>query len=253
MYVLSGGENMKKIVFIIFTIFITITTSAYTPNTKILVNNNCIQVDYPNNEKIKLVISKDMSYTYDVNSSEDKFPLQMGKGKYKIKIFKNIKEDIYRLTYMQNIIVENNENIFLQSIQNINWDNNMSAIQKAHEINNRFSINDTIDKIYYMILNMDYDLEKAKNVQYGYIPNIEETYIQRKGICYDKASLFAAMLRSINIPTKMVTGYYDNGSYHAWNEVYINNKWIIVDTTKNTHINDQDKIKIKNYIKIKEY
>ena len=40
------------------------------------------------------------------------------------------------------------------------------------------------------------------------------------------------MLRSQGIPTKLVKGYSDNvDGYHAWNEVYINEEWITIDTT----------------------
>jgi hypothetical protein len=54
------------------------------------------------------------------------------------------------------------------------------------------------------------------------------------GICYDFASLFAGMLRSIGIPAKLVKGYADNiDGYHAWNEVYIKetDEWITIDTS----------------------
>ncbi len=40
------------------------------------------------------------------------------------------------------------------------------------------------------------------------------------------------MLRSIDIPTKLVMGYKnDIEKYHAWNEVYLDGKWINLDTT----------------------
>ena len=52
------------------------------------------------------------------------------------------------------------------------------------------------------------------------------------GICYDYAVLFAAMLRSVDIPTKLSMGYKsDINYYHAWNQVYLNGKWVNIDTT----------------------
>lgn len=59
----------------------------------------------------------------------------------------------------------------------------------------------------YIIKNVQYDLKKANSVEDGYIPSIEATIKDAKGICYDYASLYAAMLRSINVPTKLVMGY----------------------------------------------
>ena len=40
------------------------------------------------------------------------------------------------------------------------------------------------------------------------------------------------MLRSVGVPTKVVTGYTVNATvYHAWNNVYDNSKWNVVDAT----------------------
>ena len=42
----------------------------------------------------------------------------------------------------------------------------------------------------------------------------------KKGICFDYASLMAAMLRSQGIPTKLEVGY-SGQAYHAWISVYL--------------------------------
>ena len=50
-------------------------------------------------------------------------------------------------------------------------------------------------------------------------------------------SLFAAMLRSVGVPTKLIKGESSNvEGYHAWNEVYINGKWRIVDTSYDSQL-----------------
>ena len=66
------------------------------------------------------------------------------------------------------------------------------------------------------------------------------------------------MLRSLNIPTKLVTGFSDNiKGYHAWNEVLINDNWIIIDTTYDSQLKkckDLKMIKSENlYEKVYEY
>ena len=64
----------------------------------------------------------------------------------------------------------------------------------------------------------------------GYIPDPDRTYEERTGICFDYASLAAAMLRSLGIPCKIITGYVSpDGIYHAWNMVYIDGEWISVE------------------------
>jgi len=104
--------------------------------------------------------------------------------------------------------------------------------KKAHELTEK--TDDEIEKldiIYnYIITNVVYDTDKAKNVKPGYVPDVDEILKSNKGICFDYASIMASMLRSENIPAKLVTGYSSNLSvYHAWNEVYTDETgWIVL-------------------------
>ena len=41
----------------------------------------------------------------------------------------------------------------------------------------------------------------------GYIPNIEVVFYDEKLICHDYAVFFASMLRSLDIPAKLIKGY----------------------------------------------
>ena len=55
---------------------------------------------------------------------------------------------------------------------------------------------------------------------------MDKVLAEKKGICFDYASLMAAMLRSQGIPTKLVIGYAGD-AYHAWIHTYIPEKgWI---------------------------
>ena len=64
-----------------------------------------------------------------------------------------------------------------------------------------------------------------------YIPNPITVLTTGRGVCYDRASLFAAMCRSQRIPCTIEKGYV-NGVYHAWNKVYVNNRWYEIDAAK---------------------
>ena len=68
------------------------------------------------------------------------------------------------------------------------------------------------------------------SVQSGYMPDPDETLKSGLGICFDYASLTAAMLRSQGIPTKVIFGYVSpNGVYHAWNMFYTEESgWVTV-------------------------
>ena len=73
---------------------------------------------------------------------------------------------------------------------------------------------------------MTYDTAKASSVQSGYLPNVDLVLAQKKGICFDYAALMTAMLRSQDIPTKLVVGYTGN-RYHAWINVYLEGQgWV---------------------------
>lgn len=198
-----------------------------------------ISYDMSKGPKLKLIIKKDKSiYTYDLTKSNtlEYFSLQSGNGTYTISIVQNTTGNKYKLIQSKDIILNLKDSnlVFLGSIQNINWQEAKSAVAKAKELTKDESSNeDKVKAIYeYIIHNIDYDTQLAKNVASNYMPNIDSVLKTKKGICYDYAVLFAAMTRSIGIPTKLVMGtseYVD--VYHAWNNVYINGEWITVDTT----------------------
>lgn len=81
----------------------------------------------------------------------------------------------------------------------------------------------------WVIDNVAYDEQKAASLANatGYIPDPDETIASKSGICFDYASLVAAMLRSQGIPCKIITGEVaPDGIYHAWNMVYIDGTWV---------------------------
>jgi transglutaminase-like putative cysteine protease len=68
------------------------------------------------------------------------------------------------------------------------------------------------------------------------IPDALSTLRSKIGDCNEHAALFAALSRSLSIPTRVVAGVtYHEGMfyYHAWNEVCLSGEWISLDTTKN--------------------
>ena len=79
-----------------------------------------------------------------------------------------------------------------------------------------------------------YDTKLASDITSGkvskYIPDTAATLNSNKGICYDLASLFAAMCRSQNIPCTLTKGYAGS-SYHAWNKVNVSGNWYQIDMT----------------------
>jgi transglutaminase-like putative cysteine protease len=79
---------------------------------------------------------------------------------------------------------------------------------------------DAIAKIYaWVVNNITYDNQKAVTVASGYLPDPDETLDTKTGICFDYAVLTCSMLRSQQIPAKLVIGYAGQ-AYHAWIQVY---------------------------------
>lgn len=202
--------------------------------------NGVIGITYHGQEdtRYKVMISKDSEeYTYDfLGTGKEYFPLQFGSGNYKISVLENISGTSYKVVQSKKINVSmNTENaVFLQSVQNVNWNSEMEAIRLTDElVTGSRSQEEKLEAIYeYVTENIDYDYSKLNNLDKQYVPDVESTYEAGKGICYDYSALFASMLRSQGIPAKLVKGYSDNvDGYHAWNEVYIDGEWITVDTT----------------------
>ncbi|MDD5018268.1 MAG: transglutaminase domain-containing protein [Eubacteriales bacterium] len=202
--------------------------------------------------KLKLqVIMGDNTIVYNLEGGGDieDFPLQYGDGEYTARIMENIQDDEYIIAESKTFTVTlaDENDVFLNSVQNINWDYDMIPIEDVRYIVCGSLSDGQQDDLYlscaedlyqYIVDNIEYDQDKIYDLVYDYLPDIQRTYLENTGICYDYASLLAAMLRSINVPAKLVKGYanYSPGVYHAWNEVYINGEWIVIDTTRDVSL-----------------
>lgn len=186
------------------------------------------------NEKVKLQITcPDQScYTYLISDrgAYDTFPLTAGNGSYALQVLENVAGDTYTVSLAQsiNVSIEDEFLPFLYPNQYVNFHTDSKAISKGSDLaKDTYSDLDVVQNIYnYVIKNISYDTEKAQNVSYGYVPDIDDTLSSKKGICFDYAALMASMLRSQNIPTKLEVGY-SGDAYHAWISTYIDDKgWV---------------------------
>lgn len=226
---------MKKITilfisFILFSIFAINTHAAEILTDK--VSKGAVGASHSSSGKtLKVMIEKDgQKYTYNLRNDgkADYYPLQLGSGSYKVSILENVSGNKFSMLKSENITanIANNNDVYLNSIQIINWSKSDPAISKASSLKNAEGVYN------YIIKNIKYDYDKAKTVKPGYDPVINDTFKTNKGICYDYSALEAGMLRSLGIPTKLVKGYAKGvDGYHAWNEILINGKWVVVDST----------------------
>ena len=206
-----------------------------------------IKVAYTSSNRLKVIIQKDDSkYTYDLRKDgvAEAFPLQLGNGTYKVGLYENTSGKSYKMidSATVDLNLKDNNIVYLNTVQSIDWAVNPKSVAKATELTQ--SVKDPLEKAKllwdYMVANNAYDFEKLNHLPSTYLPVPDTTLIQQDGICYDFASLYAAMLRAQGIPAKLVKGYAPNYAtgYHAWNEVYDASKkqWYIVDTTYDLQI-----------------
>ena len=196
-------------------------------------------------KRVKVTIEKgDVKYTYDLknDTTPEVYPLQLGNGEYTVKIWTEVVDSKYALTLSAKYIVNLNDSNapFLNSNQYVNFSKDSKAVKIAAGLTDKYT--DDIDKVTaiydFVISSLVYDTDKAnaaaKGQLNGYLPSIDTIVASGKGICFDYAAVFAAMLRSQGIPAKLVTGYVKPGNaYHAWNEFYIKDKgWFKINDMK---------------------
>lgn len=209
-------------------------------------NNGTVKLVYNNDydTKVKLLVqlTGGTQYKYDIpkGSVNINIPLTQGNGEYKLILCRNISGTKYAVMQTLSITqkLATDSDAYLSSNYIINWDKTNAAIKKAHSLAANKSTNDKIKYIYeFVVKNYLYDYKKAENIDdiaktAAYIPNVSKVYSEKKGICYDYSVLIASMLRSVGVPTKVVTGYTPNAEvYHAWNNVYADSKWNVMDAT----------------------
>ncbi|RAR40614.1 transglutaminase family protein [Paenibacillus sp. MDMC362] len=198
-----------------------------------------IRYDVKAGTKTKLMIGKGQDqYTYGLSRAKQQevFPLQMGNGNYKISVLEQVSGSKYKIVQEAAVKLQltNGSQVFLNSVQNVDWSEEGKAAQLAKKLTRTaHSDKEKVQAVYeYIVGTVRYDNALASSKLTDYLPDSNRTIAGQKGMCYDYASLFASMLRSLDIPAKLVMGtseYVD--VYHAWNEVYLNGQWVTIDTT----------------------
>jgi hypothetical protein len=186
------------------------------------------------------------------------FPLSAGDGAYVVGIFEEVEDRRYALVITTTVEASLNDEFapFIRPNQFINYNAESETVKKAFELA-RGESNEAgvISAIYnFVVDNFTYDKNLASTVKSGYLPDVDKVLERRQGICFDYAAVTAAMLRSLGIPTKLVTGYAAN-AFHAWINVYseeegwINNaiffdgeSWKLMDPTFASSSNKSGKI-----------
>ena len=190
-------------------------------------------------KRLKLRISRgEETYTYDLNQNGEFeiFPLQMGSGSYNVRVFEQIQGTRYSgvSSISFSVTIEDELLPYLYPSQYVSFGGDSEAVRQAQTLCEAMSSPEEKAKAIERFVSgrFLYDYIKAVTVKSAttYLPDVDATLREKKGICFDFAALTCCMLRAQGIPAKLVIGYADQ-AYHAWNQAYIDGEWRLIDTT----------------------
>ncbi|MBQ9979727.1 MAG: transglutaminase domain-containing protein [Oscillospiraceae bacterium] len=191
------------------------------------ISDGYVMVNYeePSAQRLKAQV-KGPSTTYTYNLTPEKwaaFPLSDGNGEYQIVVYQNVTGTKYAALLSLTVQAELEDEFgpFLRSNQYVDFDSAPETVAKAAEITK--DMEDPLEKVEavydYVVKGLTYDKELAATVKSGYLPVLDEVLEKGKGICFDYAALMTGMLRSQDVPCKLVVGYAGK-AYHAWISVW---------------------------------
>ena len=189
--------------------------------------------------RLKFQVTKgEMSYNYDLPGDNTPIvvPVNMGDGAYTFRVMQNTSGNNYveLFSVVENVQLNSEVAPFVVPNMFVNYTESSAVVAKARELaEGCANQGDVVRNVYqWVVANISYDHDKAAELASatGYVPDPDATLAAGTGICFDYASLGAAMLRSLGIPCKVITGYVSpDDVYHAWNMVYIDGEWVSVE------------------------
>lgn len=164
------------------------------------------------------------TYTYNLTAGTwETFPLSDGNGKYQFILYENIEGTKYAavLSVSCDVALTDEFAPFLRPNQYVDYASAPNTVAKAQELT--AGVTDPLKKVEvvynFVVNNLTYDKQLAATVQSGYLPVLDSVLAKKTGICFDYAALMTGMLRSQNVPCKLVVGYAGS-AYHAWISVW---------------------------------
>ncbi len=192
------------------------------------------------------VSSNGVDYYYDLPSDGTPIscPLTAGSGSYTFTAWENTTGQRYAeldsITDVEVSLADEFQPFIRPSIY-CDYDASSKSTKLANDLTaDAQNEGDVLRSIYdWIVDDIAYNEGKAAQLAdaTGYLPSPDATIDEGSGICFDYATLAAAMLRSQGIPCKIITGYVSpDDIYHAWNMVYIDGTWVDarIDVKQNT-------------------
>lgn len=176
-------------------------------------------------KRLKVLI-KGPTTTYNYNLPAQGwtvFPLSDGEGSYQIGVYRNTTGSKYAvvLTAEFPVTLADEFTPFLRPNQYVDYAVAPNTVAMGQTLcTGRSEPLEKVAAVYdYVVETLTYDDELAATVKSGYLPVLDQVLEAKKGICFDYAALMTAMLRSQQVPCKLVVGYAGK-VYHAWISVW---------------------------------
>lgn len=93
---------------------------------------------------------------------------------------------------------------------------------------------------------LTYDVQKFRTNSFEWDDGALKSLQKRSGVCQDYVFLTIALLRSLEIPARFIDGIAE-GQRHAWVEVWIGDRWLVMDPTWGSGYLDPNGRFVKQY------
>ena len=164
--------------------------------------------------------------------------LSLGSGKYTLSVYEAGLYDwpvrlLFETSFEADQVPDDTQLALFSSLHT-NMDANAVTVALARELfENAVTDLEKITLLWdWLMGHAAYDKALAKGIQFSEIPDGDAFIRGERGICSDYAAFMAVGLRAVGVPAKHVYGKnLRTGNQHAWNEVYLDGKWQIIDAT----------------------
>lgn len=183
----------------------------------------------------KLVVShggETRAYEMPLDGTEVAVPANMGDGTYEVSVMRNVHASEYVpiLSTEAEVSLSDDDAPFLSPNLMCRFSEGSACVRKAREIaaSCRGQGEFAGKALEFVMGAVEYDDAKAAaaGATKDYVPDPDATLASGRGICFDYASLLAAMLRSCGIPARIVVGnVLPSGELHAWVEARVDGTW----------------------------
>ena len=188
-----------------------------------------------NRMKMQVTFASGAQLLYDIDSGggDEIIPLQLGSGAYSFALFENVEGTKYASGGYVDLSVQlaREDAAFLVPNQYVNYTTQSPSVAQSDIFAEAGSETEIFNQVCnFMAGEFAYDYVRAQTISPGELPEVDECFTSRMGICQDLSAVMISMLRVQGIPSRLIIGYVD-GYYHAWTQSLVDGEEKFFDPT----------------------